>query len=298
MKSARALTFCVFRALHGDLQRRYRVSFTSVLRRCRSAHGGSFRQLLTERAVLRRRFLSRKVVGMEDRFFGPPDVQVMSRRAQALYNLVKDDPQYTWYGRFVAADFEVGGVETLLNLIRIQGASPGYFIPIAIADEVDAALEAAGIRQDWYEYVVTDGDSIARAKGILAEHALSDDLEVTRLGADSSDADLDAFAEVAGVGGVLPPPASVLRGQAKKGVFLVARDRATGQAVSCAAAVESFHPDSHAGDHGFWGMLSTVPEYRIPERTEPGNFGSPPDRCFVAHRRPADRSSLAAPAPA
>ena len=200
---------------------------------------------------------------MEDRFFGPPDVQVMSRRAQALYNLVKDDPQYVWYGRFVAAaDFRTGGIEAFLNLIRIQGASPGYFIPIEIADEVDGALEAAGMRRDWYDYVVTAGDSIARARNILADHALGDDLEVTRLGTDSPDEDLDAFAEVAGVGGVLPPPASVLRGKARKGVFLLARDKATGQAVTCAASVESFHPDSHAGDHAFWGMLSTIPEWR------------------------------------
>ncbi len=200
---------------------------------------------------------------MEDRFFGPPDVQIMSRRAQALFNLVKDDPQYVWFGRFVApADVPAMGIEAFVNLIRIQGACPGYFIPIGATDEVDAALDAWGMRRDWYEYVVTDGDSVARAREILAEHTLGGDLEVTRLGTDSPDEDLDAFAEVAGVGGVLPPPASVLRGEARRGVFLVARDKATGRPVTCAAAVESFHPDSHAGDHGFWGMLSTVPEWR------------------------------------
>ena len=32
--------------------------------------------------------------------------------------------------------------------------------------------------------------------------------------------------------------------------------------LSCAAAIENFHPKSPRSDHAFWGMLSTLPEWR------------------------------------
>ena len=200
---------------------------------------------------------------MQDRFFGPPDVQVMARRAKALFNITSDDPNLAYYGRFVSlADFETGGLEKFQDLIRLQGASAAYWIPNEVAHEVESALESAGLRADRFEYVVTEGDSVARAREILSNFSVGDDIAVTRIGPDSSDDDLDAFAEVAGAGGVLPPPASVLRGRTRRSAVFLARERTSNRAISCAAGIENFHPKSARSDHVFWGMLSTLPDWR------------------------------------
>ncbi|MBT8459657.1 MAG: GNAT family N-acetyltransferase [Boseongicola sp.] len=120
----------------------------------------------------------------------------------------------------------------------------------------------AGFRADRFEYVISEGDTLARARRILSRFDLGGDLDVIRLGPNSSERDLESFAEVAIDGGVLPPPASVLSGEMRRGVFLVAKDKASGRAVSCAAAIENFHFSSRRADHAFWGMLSTLPEWR------------------------------------
>ncbi|SMX22349.1 GNAT family N-acetyltransferase [Boseongicola aestuarii] len=200
---------------------------------------------------------------MQGKFYGPPDVQRMTRRAMALFRVVQDDPDFAWYGRFVAlADFETGGVQRFLDLIEVQGASPAYWIANAAADTVKASVLRAGYRADRFEYVVSEGDSVSRARGNLSKYAIGDDVLVSRLGPDSPEADLDDFAEVAGAGGVLPPPEAVLRGAARKGVFLLARERATGRAISCAASIETFHVGSRRADSAFWGMLSTLPDWQ------------------------------------
>lgn len=200
---------------------------------------------------------------MRDKFFGPADIQAVGRRAKAFFEIAKEDPDLAWYGRYVSlADYQTGGLEKFLNLIRLQGACPANWIPVAAADEVKNALLGEGFGADRFEYVVSEGDSIARARDILMKYPLGDDLEVTRLGAESSNDELEAFAEVAAAGGVLPPPMSVMRGDNRRGVFLVARDKASGRAVSCGAGIETFHPKSLRSDHAFWGMLSTSPEWR------------------------------------
>ncbi|MBT8413978.1 MAG: hypothetical protein KJO30_06555 [Boseongicola sp.] len=200
---------------------------------------------------------------MEDKYFGPSDVQLVARRAKALFSIVKSDPEFAWYGRYVAlADFDTGGFETFLSLIRLQGACPAYWIAVDKADYVETALLNAGFRADRFEYVISEGDTLRRAREILSGYDLGGDLDVIRLGPDSSEQDLERFAGVAMDGGVLPPPASVLRGDTRKGVFLMAKDRASGRVVSCAAAIENFHPKSRRADHAFWGMLSTLPEWR------------------------------------
>ena len=200
---------------------------------------------------------------MKERFFGPADIQAVSRRAKALFEIAGNDPDLAWYGRYVSlADYQTGGLQKFLNLIRLQGACAACWIPVEAADDVVVALVSEGLRPDRFEYVVSEGDSIARAREILAKYSLGDDLEVTRLGAESSDDDIEAFAEIAVAGGVLPPPTSVMRGEIRRGAFLFARDKASGRVVSCGAGIESFHPTSHRSDHVFWGMLSTLPQWR------------------------------------
>lgn len=194
-------------------------------------------------------------------YFGSPDQQAMARRGAALYRLLENDPRFSWYGRNVAlADYAAGGTRVLADLVRIQGASVSYLVPRGQIAEAAAALEAEGLKTDWMGFSASADDSSPdRAEALLAAHPLPADLTVTRLGPDSPDADLSDLAEVALEAGVLPPPASVLRGEARRGVALLARDDA-GQAVSCAASFEIFHPESRLSGFSWWGMLATRPQ--------------------------------------
>ncbi len=196
-------------------------------------------------------------------YFGSADQQAMSRRGEALFRMVHHDPRYSWYGRNVAlADFEQGGVDVLADLTRIQGAAVSYRVPRDKIASVCEALEAKGLRSDWMGFCYSeDSGSPDRARALLNDVLLPSDVTVTRLAADSGDVDVTDLGEVALESGVLPPPASVLRGEARQGVVLLARD-AEGRAIACAAAIETFHPEGTMGDHGWWGMLATRPERR------------------------------------
>lgn len=197
-------------------------------------------------------------------YYGSADQQAMARKAEALFALVKGDPRFAWYGRnVVLTETGEGALDTFDHLVRLQGATAWYPVPGAEVGQLVEAIEGRGFRTDGFCFCRTaeEADSVALAEAVLDRVALPEDLTLTRLGPDSPDADLDALAEVALSCGVLPPPASVLRGEVRRSVLLLARDRA-GMPVATAAAIESFHPDGPLGDTSWWGMLATVPKRR------------------------------------
>lgn len=198
------------------------------------------------------------------RFFGSESQQAMSRRAAALFGLVRDDPRFAWNGRpVVLADYEKDGIDRLESLIRLQGAGVAYWVRREAAPGVLDELRERGFGTDLHGLSVSvDHRSADRAREILRKYRLPSDLTVTRLGPDSPDADLDAMAEVALAEGVLPPPDTVLRGLARRSVVLVAREKATGRPVGCAASIENQHPASRFSDICFWGMLATHTDRR------------------------------------
>lgn len=200
---------------------------------------------------------------MADLFFGSDDARELTRRSMMLHRIAGGDRDLAWYGRWVALTWS--GPDCLNRfeaLIRLQGASPLYWIPSEEEASVIRALEGAGLKPDLFENVCSAGNSVAAARVILATQSLPDDLEVVRLGPESPDTDLTDFADLALSEGVLPPPSPVLRGAMRRGVCLLARSRHTGDAVSTAVSIEMFHPEGPRGDHAFWGMLTTVPARR------------------------------------
>lgn len=188
----------------------------------------------------------------------------MARRGAQLYALLGADPRFAWYGRNVTlADYHSSDMDTFEALVRLQGATAGYFIRRDAEAEVRLAMEARGLRTDVLGFSLSSGTgSVEMAEAILAEGDLPADLEVVALGRESTDADLEDFAELALGQGVLPPPDAVLRGIARRGVAFVARERSTGRAVGCAASFANFHPASPFADMCFWGMLATHPDRR------------------------------------
>lgn len=201
---------------------------------------------------------------MTMRFYGSRDQQAMARRGAQLFALIGDDPRFAWYGRNVTlADYHSSGLDTFEALIRLQGASAGYFVRRDAEAEVRQALEARGLRTDVLGFSLSSGGaSTELAQSVLNQYALPDDLDVIALGPGASDGDLEEFAALALEQGVMPPPDAVLRGIARRGVAFVARERGSRRAVGCAAAFANFHPSSPAADMCFWGMLATLPDRR------------------------------------
>ena len=67
----------------------------------------------------------------------------------ALFELLKDDPKLTWYGRAVGvAEYARGGVDLLDQIVRVQGAAPMCWVPRQHIEDVIVAVEARGITAD------------------------------------------------------------------------------------------------------------------------------------------------------
>ena len=199
----------------------------------------------------------------QDQFFGSDTQQALLRRGRALFDLMRDDVRVSYYGRTVAPlrpDPE--GFDLLARLIAIQGASTYSDLTAEQADDLVPALEAQGFAITRYDCWEGDAGALEAAQQILDDHALPPDIRVVSIDAETTDADLDKLAEVSLGCGVLPIAGSVLRGQTKPGVGLVALD-AMGHPVSCAAAAGFAHPDDpKLGAQCWWGMLATNPDRR------------------------------------
>ena len=200
---------------------------------------------------------------MTDEYFGTPAQIAMMRRTSALWSLLKDHPEYGFYGRSVMlSDYSAAGFEAFEPLIRLTGIGVAYGIRTDAADEAMATLADAGLQTDSFGFCQTVEPSIDLAREVVQTHALPDDLTVIEIDMESPAADVADLAEVALAGGVLPSPGHVLRGKTVEGVVLLAREGGTGRAVACAAAFDSFKRGTQRGDHAWWGMLSTVPDRR------------------------------------
>lgn len=202
-------------------------------------------------------------MSLADEYFGTPAQQDLARRARALFEVVKDDPRFTYYGRGVGiVRPQDGGVDLMSAVIALSGAC--HFA--ATADEevpqIEAALQDRGLSTTVFVRWTGGDEAIAKARDIVAQVALPSDVTVHPINAQSPAAHLIKLAEVADTAGVLTPAGSVLRGRTRPGLGLVALD-SNGRAVSCAGASGFCHPDHpEYASQCWWGMLATHPDRR------------------------------------
>lgn len=204
-------------------------------------------------------------VGMtsKDEHFETEAQRAHLARGSHAYALLRDDPRFTYYGRTVGlAAPESGDITVLSSLTRLQGSS--NYASVANADlprHIEAArAQGLGVTT----YTRWEGAEAARdaARALLRDHPLPGDLVPEWIGGDAPHERLAALAEVALPCGVLPPAGAVLRGQARPGLALIARDR-DGTPVACAGAAAYLHEDHPLGrTECWWGMLATHPARR------------------------------------
>ncbi|MGX0876978.1 hypothetical protein ACSSV4_001662 [Roseovarius sp. MBR-154] len=195
--------------------------------------------------------------------FGTEAQRALLTRGAYAYALLRDNPRFSYYGRTVGiATPESGDISLLSALTRLQGSSAYGRVPnVDLPRHVETAREqglAITVYTRW------EGGVAARdtARAILRDHPLPNDLTTEWIDADAPSERLAVLAEVALACGVLPPAGAVLRGQARPGLGLIARDR-EGRAVACAGAAAYVHPDQTLGRaQCWWGMLATHPGRR------------------------------------
>jgi len=198
-----------------------------------------------------------------DEAFGTPDQKALLRRGRAMFELLKDDPRYTYYGRTVGIALPTdANIAMLRALASLQGAGHYAAVPLDQAPALAATLAGLGLSVSTYHSWTGQQSALDAAARVLAQYSLPADLRVITITESSPHEDLQKLAQIAALTSVLPPIGAILRGQLRPGVGLVAVD-AQGMPVSCAAGAQVYHPDHPSlGSQAWWGMLSTHPDRR------------------------------------
>ena len=190
-------------------------------------------------------------------FFGNADQRALLHRAANLWSVLKDDPRFCCYGRSVSVDWNPRtSLQLLIALARLQGASSCGVVPTEQQQAFTDGLESAGLTTDWFENWTGTDSALTRARQILAQRSLPDDLELVFVDRDTPADDLQALAKLTENCGVLLPMGRFMRGLEHPAVCVYVRDR-SGRPVCCSAAVDLFHPASDNAGLTWWGMLAT-----------------------------------------
>jgi hypothetical protein len=198
----------------------------------------------------------------DDEYFGSPDRIALSRRSADLWSLLRDNPRYAYYGRLVAlSDPGPDAADILYAMAKLQGAAVSYFYPANTATGLFAELEERGLATDRHEHFRGGEAALAASRRAREDFALPVDLGVSAIDASTPRELVREVAELCQSCDVMPVPGSIMRGQARDGICLVATDR-NGRPVATASSYMIHHPSSPRAKDAFWGMLATRKDRR------------------------------------
>jgi hypothetical protein len=197
-----------------------------------------------------------------DEYFGSPDRIALARRSASLWRLLRDDPRYAYYGRLVALSDPAGDAADVLSaMARLQGAAVSYFYPVNAAASLFAQLADRGLATDRHELFWGGEAALAASRRAQTDLALPADLRISAIGPDTPGGLVRHVAELCQSCDVMPVPGSIMRGQGREGICLVATDR-DGRPVATASSYMIHHPSSPRAKDAFWGMLATREDRR------------------------------------
>ena len=176
-------------------------------------------------------------------FFGSDAQRTLLSKGASAYQLFRDKPGYTYYGRTVGITcLQDVPFENVIALARLQGNSTCGRLTKEEAKTVIPAAEAAGLTANIFALWSSTPNCLANAQQILASRHLPDDLVLEWLTPDTPNNKRQSLADLTLSVGVLPPDMSVLTGETKPGVCAMVSD-AHGNVVSCAATAEYTNTD-------------------------------------------------------
>lgn len=191
-------------------------------------------------------------------YLGTGAQRTLLRRGHALFDLIRDRPQFTYYGRTVGVfSPEDAPLDQVIALARLQGNSNFGYVANDRVAALGEAARAQGLQPMHYARWVGTGQTLEAALRIMGTRSLPEGLRAQWLTRDTAPEICASLADMALSCGVLPPNLAVLRGDLRPGACLMAID-AAGAVVSCAAAAAFAHEAHPAGkDECWWGMLAT-----------------------------------------
>jgi hypothetical protein len=197
-----------------------------------------------------------------DEHFGSPEKIALARRSASLWRLLRENPRYAYYGRLVAlSDPGEDTVEILSAMAKLQGAAISYFYPAQSAKSLFAQLEERGLTTDRHEHFWGGDAAFAASRRAQEDLALPADLRMSAIDASTPRELVREVAELCQSCDVMPVPGSIMRGQATRGICLVAIDR-DHRPVATASSYMIHHPSSPRAKDAFWGMLATREDRR------------------------------------
>jgi Acetyltransferase (GNAT) family len=198
----------------------------------------------------------------DDEYVGSPERIALARRSASLWHLLRDNPRYAYYGRLVAlSDPGQDTVDILSALAKLQGAAVSYFYPANAAKSLFAQLEARGLATDRHEQFWGGEAALAASRRAQKDFALPPDLTISAIDPGTPRELVREVAELCQSCDVMPVPGSIMRGQGRNGICLVATDRDR-RPVATASSYMIHHPSSPRAKDAFWGMLATREDRR------------------------------------
>jgi len=146
-------------------------------------------------------------------------------------------------------------------MARLQGAAVSYFYPVRAAERLLAQLEDRGLTTDRHEHFWGGETALAASRRAVQDFALPADLTLSALDASTPRDLIREVAELCESCDVMPVPGPIMRGQARKGICLVAIDRHR-RPVATASSYMIHDPASPHAKDAFWGMLATREDRR------------------------------------
>ncbi|MEM6276634.1 MAG: GNAT family N-acetyltransferase [Pseudomonadota bacterium] len=189
----------------------------------------------------------------------------MLAKGAALYELLRDDLRFTYYGRGVgvATETEVEADPSIvLGLAKLQGATNIGFVTEHKREALLDMLAQAGLSVTEYAYWAVARDALHVARAVTSTVPLAPGLTLHRVTPVSPPSLLRELARTAASCDVLLPNVAVLDGSLKPGLALLATNE-DGEGVACAGAASFAHPGHPSlGKVAWWGMLATRPDWR------------------------------------
>ncbi|MEO1704272.1 MAG: GNAT family N-acetyltransferase [Pseudomonadota bacterium] len=194
-------------------------------------------------------------------YYGTDAQKAVLRRGRAVYELVRDDPACTYYGRGVGIMSAADAPEARLRaLLTLQGTTSIAHVPPDAMEPVIAQMAELGAAVTRYERWVGGDRARKVAEAVIAATPLPRGLTLHELTEESPEEVFTALAGLAEACGVMLPNMAVLRGTLRPGTCFVALTEG-GEAVSCAAGA-AFAQEGHATREAWWGMLATAEAWR------------------------------------
>jgi GNAT superfamily N-acetyltransferase len=198
----------------------------------------------------------------EHAYFGSSDNQHIQRNAEAIWELIRNDPRYCCHGRAVslAEGFEEN-IQLQASLALLQGVGICDSVPAWHLEYRRSALEKLGLKVEQLEVFRGGNHTIISARSVVSARNLPEDLELIYIDEDTSKSVLQGIDAFTQYHGASLPMESFLLKPGTRSVCIAALD-GDGKVVGTSAAGAHFHRNHARCDEAFWGMLATREDRR------------------------------------